>query len=78
VDKQAEVMTEQAWNAIRKELEQFNLDEQGFHHWLIKTLRANNLVVPENMATLTKTSGGTIWLIANASNKAGTLLDKLA
>lgn len=75
VEKQGEeIMTEQAWGAVKKELEQFNLNDTEFHHWAVKSLQNKHMVVPENMAALTKTAGGYLWTLANASKKAGELL----
>lgn len=68
------VMPEKGWEAIRKKLESFNLDQRMFSNWIVKTLRKNNLVVPEALNMLTNDAGSILWKIARASKNAGELV----
>lgn len=70
----AEPASPQAWDAIKAELKQFELNETQFHNWSVKTLRKVNINVPEIMADLPKTDAGYLWKVAKESNKLGELL----
>lgn len=72
-----DVATPAMWETIKKELQQFQLDDTQFNNWVESVLRTANLVVPENMVDLPKVSAAFLWKVASASRKAEIPLTEL-
>jgi hypothetical protein len=67
-------ITADQWAAIKGLLAPFALTDNAWYTWTIAVLRANNLVVPPNLAHLSVDVGRTLYRVAKASVDAGQLV----
>lgn len=62
-------MPKEAWDTLKKLLEPFKLDEQGFANWCAGNLRALSIEVPDNIGKLLKKDGRLLYPIAFESKE---------